>query len=175
MDGLEEWIVGGDAPSSLPPITATLGDHFIWGKLPFSASRARFPSSFGQACPSREHLGAMVELIVCPPSPTWRACELGHLWALPRPLLGHPERMGRRGYAYSVVTGAQRVRIGNQNWRYGNGLTASYNLRNDPREKNNLARKGVSRTSSGNSEILADKQKLLKKRLTIRIHLQSNN
>jgi arylsulfatase A-like enzyme len=63
-----------------------------------------------------------------------------------RPLLGHPERLGKRKYAYSVVTRGSKdlgYALRNQNWRYGKWPNGEelYNLRTDPQEKNNLAQK----------------------------------
>jgi len=85
-----------------------------------------------------------------------------------RPLLGHPERMGKNKYAYSVVTRGPKLgyALRNQNWRYGKWPDGEelYNLRNDPREKNNLAQKEhLKERLEEFREILADKQKLLEK------------
>ena len=71
----------------------------------------------------------------------------GHLQGISlRPLLGHPERLGKRKYAYSVVTRGSKdlgYALRNQNWRYGKWPNGEelYNLRTDPQEKNNLAQK----------------------------------
>ena len=78
--------------------------------------------------------------------------------------------MGQRKYAYSVVTRGPKnlgYALRNQNWRYGKWPDGEelYNLRNDPQEKNNLARKERLKDRLEEfREILADKQKLLKKR-----------
>ena len=63
-----------------------------------------------------------------------------------RPLLGNPERLGKKKYAYSVVTRGPKnlgYALRNQNWRYGKWPDGEelYNLRSDPQEKNNLAQK----------------------------------
>ena len=63
-----------------------------------------------------------------------------------RPLIGHPERLGKKKYSYSVVTrGPQNLgyALRNQNWRYGKWPDGEelYNLRIDPQEKNNLSQK----------------------------------
>ena len=87
-----------------------------------------------------------------------------------RPLLGHPERLGKRKYAYSVVTrGPKNLRyaLRNQNWRYGKWPDGEelYNLRTDPQEKNNLAKKDHLRERLEDfRDILAEKQKLFGKR-----------
>ena len=61
-----------------------------------------------------------------------------------RPLLGHPERLGKKKYAYSVVSRGSRMgyTLRNQRWRYGKWPDGEelYNLTNDPQEKKNLAR-----------------------------------
>ncbi|MDB4419421.1 iduronate sulfatase, partial [bacterium] len=60
-----------------------------------------------------------------------------------RPLLGHPERLGKRKYAYSVVTRGEKMgfALRDQRWRYGKWPDGEelYNLSNDPQEKRNLA------------------------------------
>jgi hypothetical protein len=62
-----------------------------------------------------------------------------------RPLLGHPQRMGKKKYAYSVVSRGPQFgyALRNQRWRYGKWPDGEelYNLTNDPHEKNNLAGK----------------------------------
>jgi arylsulfatase A-like enzyme len=84
-----------------------------------------------------------------------------------RPLLGHPERLGKRKYAYSVVTRGPKnlgYALRNQNWRYGKWPDGEelYNLRNDPQEKNNLAQKEhVKKRLEEFRKILAEKQKNL--------------
>lgn len=125
-----------------------LGDHFLWGKVTLFDIGAKVP--FLVRAPGVTEGGteseAMVELIDIYPT-------LADLTGLTpphhlqgsslRPLLGHPERPGKKKYAYSVVT--RGVKLGyalrNQSWRYalwpdGEEL---YHLGNDPEEKNNLA------------------------------------
>jgi arylsulfatase A-like enzyme len=68
----------------------------------------------------------------------------GHLQgASLRPLLDHPERLGKKNYAYSIVTRGKEIgyALRNQRWRYGKWPAGEelYNLTNDPEEKNNLA------------------------------------
>ena len=63
-----------------------------------------------------------------------------------RPLLGNPEKLGKKKFAYSVVTRGPKnlgYALRNQNWRYGKWPDGEelYNLRSDPQEKNNLAQK----------------------------------
>jgi hypothetical protein len=81
-----------------------------------------------------------------------------------RPLLGHPERLGKKKYAYSVVTRGERLgyALRNQRWRYGKWPDGEelYNLTNDPQEKNNLAGKPhVAERLKELRERLAEKQK----------------
>ena len=70
----------------------------------------------------------------------------GHLQgASLRPLLDHPERLGKKKYAYSIVTRGKEMgyALRNQRWRYGKWSDGEelYNLTNDPEEKNNLVKK----------------------------------
>ena len=62
-----------------------------------------------------------------------------------RPLLDHPERLGKKKIAYTVVSRGDKLgyAIRSQNWRYSKWPDGEelYNLRNDPMEKNNLAEK----------------------------------
>ena len=62
-----------------------------------------------------------------------------------RPLLGHPDRMGQKKYAYSVVTRGKDLgyALRNRRWRYGKWPDGEelYNLTRDPQEKRNLAGK----------------------------------
>ena len=62
-----------------------------------------------------------------------------------RPLLDHPERLGKKKYAYSIVTRGKEMgyALRNQRWRYGKWPDGEelYNLTNDPEEKNNLVKK----------------------------------
>ncbi|MEK9633301.1 MAG: sulfatase-like hydrolase/transferase, partial [Opitutae bacterium] len=152
-----------------------LGDHFIWGKVTLFDVGAKVP--FIVRAPGLSKSGttseAMVELIdVYPTLADLAGLQApGHLQGSSlRPLLGHPERMGQREYAYSVVTRGPKnlgYALRNQNWRYGKWPDGEelYNLRNDPQEKNNLARKERLKDRLEEfREILADKQKLLKKR-----------
>ena len=60
-----------------------------------------------------------------------------------RPLLDHPERLGKKKYAYSIVTRGKDMgyALRNQRWRYGKWPDGEelYNLTRDPEEKKNLA------------------------------------
>ena len=62
-----------------------------------------------------------------------------------RPLLGHPERTGKKKYAYSVVRRGKALgyAVRSQRWRYGKWPDGEelYHLGNDPGEKRNLAGK----------------------------------
>ena len=62
-----------------------------------------------------------------------------------RPLLGHPERLGKKKFAYTVVPRGPKLgyALRNQNWRYGKWPDGEelYDLKVDPHEKHNLAEK----------------------------------
>ncbi|MEC7497772.1 MAG: sulfatase/phosphatase domain-containing protein, partial [Planctomycetota bacterium] len=62
-----------------------------------------------------------------------------------RPLLGHPDRLGKKKYAYTVVRRGQNLgyAIRSQRWRYSQWPQGEelYNLTNDPEEQRNLAGK----------------------------------
>ena len=127
-----------------------LGDHFLWGKVTLFDIGTRVP--FLIRVPGLTKPGtrseAMVELIdifptladltgLQPPS---------HLQGTSlRPLLNHPERLGRKKYAYSIVSRGTKLgySLRNQRWRYGRWPDGEelYNLTVDPHEKRNLARK----------------------------------
>ena len=93
----------------------------------------------------------------------------GHLQGISlRPLLGHPDRLGKRKYAYSVVTRGPKLgyALRNQNWRYGKWPDGEelYNLLNDPQEKKNLAQKEHLKPRLEEfRKILSAKQKLVQK------------
>jgi iduronate 2-sulfatase len=146
-----------------------LGDHFLWGKVTLFDIGARVP--FLIRAPGLTKAGttseAMVELIDIYPT----VAELAGL-TLPehlqgvsvRPLLGHPERLGNRKYAYSVVSRGERLgyALRNQRWRYGKWPDGEelYNLTNDPQEKNNLAGKPhVAERLKELRELLTEKQR----------------
>ncbi len=127
-----------------------LGDHFLWGKVTLFDIGAKVP--FIIRAPGLTKAGttseAMVELIDIYPT----LADLSGLEAPEhvqgaslRPLLGHPERIGKKKFAYSVVTRGQQLgyALRNQRWRYGNWPDGEelYNLKVDPQEKNNLAGK----------------------------------
>ncbi len=128
-----------------------LGDHFIWGKVTLFDIGARVP--FIVRAPGLTQGGtrsqAMVELVDIYPTFAQLAglTPPEHLQgASLRPLLDHPERMGKKKYAYSVVTRGPKnlgYAIRNQRWRYAKWPDGEelYNLTNDPTEKNNLAGK----------------------------------
>ncbi len=151
-----------------------LGDHFIWGKVTLFDIGAKVP--FIVRAPGLSKSGtaseAMVELIDIYPT----FADLAGLRAPDhlqgeslRPLLGHPERLGKRKYAYSVVTRGPKnfgYALRNQNWRYGKWPDGEelYNLRIDPQEKNNLAQKDhLKERLQDFREILAEKQNLFEK------------
>ncbi|MBG86337.1 MAG: hypothetical protein CMO80_05485 [Verrucomicrobiales bacterium] len=126
-----------------------LGDHFLWGKVSLFDIGAKVP--FIVRVPGLTKGGtkseAMVELIDIFPT-------LAHLAHLDppdhlqgnslRPLLDYPERLGRKKYAYSVVSRSSKLgyALRNQRWRYGKWPDGEelYDLTKDPEEKNNLAR-----------------------------------
>jgi len=127
-----------------------LGDHFLWGKVTLFDIGAKVPFIIrapGLTKPGTESQ-AMVELIDIYPTLAQLTglTPPGHLQgASLRPLLDHPERMGKKKYAYTVVTRGKDLgyALRNQRWRYGKWPDGEelYNLTNDPEEKNNLAGK----------------------------------
>ena len=127
-----------------------LGDHFLWGKVTLFDIGTKVP--FLIRAPGVSKSGtiseAMVELIDIYPT----LADLVSLKAPNHlqgssllPLLRYPNRMGKKKYAYSVVTRGSKLgyALRNQNWRYGKWPDGEelYNLRSDPQEKNNLAEK----------------------------------
>ena len=127
-----------------------LGDHFLWGKVSLFDIGAKVPFIIhapGLTKPGTESQ-AMVELIDIYPT-------LTHLTGLERPahvqgaslspLLTHPERLGKKNYAYSVVKRGERMgyALRSQKWRYGKWHDGEelYNLTNDPEEKKNLVKR----------------------------------
>lgn len=129
-----------------------LGDHFLWGKVTLFDIGAKVP--FIVHAPGLTKPGtrseAMVELIDIYPT---LAQLTGfdrpeHLQgASLRPLLDHPERLGKKKYAYSIVTRGKEMgfALRNQKWRYGKWPDGEelYNLTVDPEEKNNLANRPI--------------------------------
>lgn len=127
-----------------------LGDHFLWGKVTLFDIGAKVP--FIIRAPGLTNPGttsqAMVELVDVFPT-------LIDLAGLPapdhlqgnslRPLLGHPDRLGKKQFAYSVVKRGTQLgyALRSQRWRYGKWPDGEelYNLTNDPEEKRNLAGK----------------------------------
>jgi len=125
-----------------------LGDHFLWGKVALFDIGAKVPFMVRAPGLTSEgaHSQAMVELIDIFPT-------LTHLTGIDtpeqlqgnslRPLLGHSERLGKKKYAYSVVTRGSKIgfALRNQRWRYGKWPDGEelYNLNVDPEEKRNLA------------------------------------
>ncbi len=127
-----------------------LGDHFLWGKVTLFDIGAKVPLIV--RVPGMTRGGttseAMVELIDLYPT-------LADLTGLKppehlqgtslRPLLGHPERTGKKKYAYSVVSRGTKLgyALRNQRWRYARWPDGEelYNLADDPAEKRNLAGK----------------------------------
>ena len=127
-----------------------LGDHFLWGKVTLFDIGAKVPLII--RAPGLTQAGstsqAMVELIDLYPT-------LADLAGLPkpthlqgtslRPLLGHPERLGKKKFAYTIVTRGPKLgyALRNQNWRYAKWPDGEelYNLNSDPEEKLNLAGK----------------------------------
>ncbi|MGB2453695.1 MAG: sulfatase, partial [Akkermansiaceae bacterium] len=86
-----------------------LGDHFLWGKVTLFDIGAKVP--FIVHAPGLTKAGtrseAMVELIDIYPTLAQLTglTPPGHLQgASLRPLLDHPERLGKKNYAYSIVT-----------------------------------------------------------------------
>ena len=125
-----------------------LGDHFMWGKVSLFDIGAKVPFIIhvpGLTKPGTKSQ-AMVELIDIYPT-------LAHLTGFERPadvqgsslrpLLDHPERLGRKNYAYSVVKRGEKMgyALRNKKWRYAKWHDGEelYNLTRDPEEKVNLA------------------------------------
>jgi len=146
-----------------------LGDHFLWGKVTLFDIGARVP--FIIRAPGLTKAGttseAMVELIDIYPTITdLTGLEPPeHLQGVSlRPLLGHPDRLGKKKYAYSVVSRGDRLgyALRNQRWRYGKWPDGEelYNLTNDPHEKNNLAGKShVAERLKELREVISEKQR----------------
>ena len=127
-----------------------LGDHFLWGKVSLFDVGAKVP--FIMRVPGVTRGGtrseAMVELIdIYPTLASLTGLDApDHLQGMSlRPLLDHPVRMGRKKFAYSVVSRGKQLgyALRNQRWRYGKWPDGEelYNLTNDPQEKRNLAGK----------------------------------
>ncbi|MGI9244274.1 MAG: sulfatase-like hydrolase/transferase [Verrucomicrobiales bacterium] len=125
-----------------------LGDHFMWGKVSLFDIGAKVP--FIIRVPGLTQAGseseAMVELVDIYPTlvDLQGLTPPDHLQGLSmRPLLGHPERKGKKRFAYSVVTRGKELgyALRNQRWRYGKWPDGEelYNLTLDPTEKRNLA------------------------------------
>ncbi|MEO1525155.1 MAG: sulfatase, partial [Planctomycetota bacterium] len=171
LNALEE---SGHAEDTLVIFTSDhgyhLGDHFLWGKVTLFDIGAKVP--FIVRAPGWSKSGttseAMVELVdIYPTVADWAGLEgPAHLQgASLRPLLGHPERLGRKKYAYSVVTRGQKMgyALRNQRWRYGKWPDGEelYNLTRDPQEKNNLAGKShVADRLREFREALSEKQRM---------------
>jgi iduronate 2-sulfatase len=146
-----------------------LGDHFLWGKVTLFDIGARVP--FIVRAPGLTKAGttseAMVELVDIYPTVAdlTGIRVLGHVQGVSlRPLLGHPERMGQKKIAYSVVSRGEQLgyALRNQRWRYGKWPDGEelYNLTNDPEEKHNLADKPhVAERLEEFRQMLAAKQK----------------
>ena len=149
MDALKE---SGEVENTIVILTSDhgyhLGDHFMWGKVSLFDIGAKVPLMIRVPGLTRSGTESqeMVELIDIYPT-------LIQLTGLERPahlqgsslcpLLDHPERLGRKKYAYSVVKRGERMgyALRNQKWRYGKWHDGEelYNLTNDPEEKVNLA------------------------------------
>ena len=81
-----------------------------------------------------------------------------------RPLLDHPERLGKKKVAYSVVSRGKQLgyALRNQRWRYGKWPDGEelYKLTADPEEKYNLAiQPDIEKRLIKFRELLAEKQK----------------
>ncbi|MDP7017677.1 MAG: sulfatase-like hydrolase/transferase, partial [Pirellulaceae bacterium] len=145
-----------------------LGDHFLWGKVTLFDIGARVP--FIVRVPGLTKAGAtseaMVELVDIYPTIAdfTGLTPPDYLQGVSlRPLLGHPERKGKKKYAYSVVSRGKQLgyALRSQRWRYGKWPDGEelYNLTNDPHEKNNLAEKPhVAERLKELRELLKEKQ-----------------
>jgi len=128
-----------------------------------SAARKTFEGEHGITKPGTESQ-AMVELIDI--YPTLAECAKlplpDHLQGTSlRPLLDHPERMGKKKFAYTIVRRGPQLgyALRNQRWRYGKWPDGEelYNLVNDPQEKHNLA--GVEKSKERLAEFRAHLKK----------------
>jgi iduronate 2-sulfatase len=127
-----------------------LGDHFLWGKVTLFDIGAKVPLLI--RAPGLTASGgsseAMVELVDLFPTLT-DLTGLKNPDSLQgvslRPLLGHPERLGKKRLAYSVVRRGPNLgyAIRDQRWRYTRWPDGEelYHLPNDPGERNNLVGK----------------------------------
>ena len=146
-----------------------LGDHFLWGKVTLFDIGAMVP--FIVRVPGLTRGGtlseAMVDLVDIYPT----LADLTGLTppdqlqgASLRPLLGHPDRMGSRKSAYTVVSRGRQLgyALRNQRWRYGKWPDGEelYDLTSDPEEKHNLAGKPrVAERLKEFRNLLAEKQR----------------
>ncbi len=169
LDALKE---SGHADDTIVIFTSDhgyhLGDHFLWGKVTLFDIGARVP--FIIRVPGLTKAGttsqAMIELVDIYPTLADLTGHTAprHLQGISlRPLLGHPERLGKKKFAYSVVSRGKKLgyALRNQRWRYGKWPDGEelYNLVNDPEEKRNLAAKPhVAKRLNEFRQILADKQ-----------------
>ena len=170
LDSLKE---GGEWDNTIVIFTSDhgyhLGDHFLWGKVTLFDVGAKVP--FVVHAPGLTQPGtrseAMVELIDIYPTLAQLTglTPPDHLQGISlRPLLDHPDRQGRKKYAYSIVTRGKKMgyALRNQKWRYGKWPDGEelYNLTNDPEEKNNLAgRPNLKNRLEEFREILESRQK----------------
>ena len=127
-----------------------LGDHFLWGKVTLFDIGTRVPLIIRvpEMTAENTHSQAMVELIDLYPTlaDISGLTKPSHLQGRSlRPLLGHPERLGQKRSAYTVVRRGSKLgyAIRDQRWRYTQWPDGEelYHLPNDPSERNNLIRK----------------------------------
>ena len=155
-----------------------LGDHFLWGKVTLFDIGAKVP--FIVRAPGLSKAGtssqAMVELVdVYPTLADLAGLSLpGHLQGVSlRPLLSHPDRRGRKKFAYSVVTRGSSLgyALRNQRWRYGKWPDGEelYNLSDDPEEKKNLARSpnNAERLQAFREELIRKQREAVSQRTTV--------
>lgn len=124
-----------------------LGDHFLWGKVTLFDIGTRVPLIIRvpEMTAENTHSQAMVELIDLYPTlaDISGLTKPSHLQGRSlRPLLGHPERLGQKRSAYTVVRRGYKLgyAIRDQRWRYTQWPDGEelYHLPNDPSERNNL-------------------------------------
>lgn len=151
MDALKE---SGQWENTIVILTSDhgyhLGDHFMWGKVSLFDIGAKVPFIIrvpGLTKPGTESQ-AMVELIDIYPTLAQLTGLTGpnHLHgASLRPLLDHPERLGKKTYAYSVVKRGEKMgyALRNQKWRYAKWEDGEelYDLIKDPEEKVNVIKR----------------------------------
>ena len=124
-----------------------LGEHFLWGKVTLFDIGAKVPFIIRSPGLTKSGGTPMRWLNWSIYFPLWLTLAdwkfSSTSGSFTSATLGHPERMGKKKYAYSVVTRGRSLgaAIRNQRWRYARWPDGEelYNLVNDPEETRNLA------------------------------------